>query len=77
MSSQQTNVLPYRTNVSGVIETGYLWQGDRWQSAPDGIKGHDFSYWQPLTFDSQGKVQGPLQWVDSFTVDVSINNNHH
>jgi len=70
MSSQQTNVLPYKTNQSGSIVMGYLWQGDRWQSAPDGIKGHDFSYWQPLSFDSQGRIQSPLVWVDSFTIDV-------
>jgi len=70
MSSQQTNVLPYKTNASGTIGMGYIWQGDRWQSAPDGIKGHDFSYWQSLSFDSQGNVQGPLTWVDSFTIDV-------
>jgi len=68
MSAQQTNVLPWKS-ADGME---YLWQGDRWQSALDGIKGHDFSYWEPLTFDSSGNVTGPLVWVDSFAIDVEI-----
>eukprot|EP00456_Euglypha_rotunda_P031921 TRINITY_DN24782_c0_g1_i4.p1 TRINITY_DN24782_c0_g1~~TRINITY_DN24782_c0_g1_i4.p1 ORF type:complete len:156 (+),score=29.23 TRINITY_DN24782_c0_g1_i4:3-470(+) len=59
MSSQQTNILPYNT-PNGIQ---YLWQGDHWQSAPDGLKGHDFSYWQPLSFGSDGNVTGPLQQI--------------
>jgi len=63
--SQQTNVLPV-TTPNG---TEYLWQGDRWQSAPDGIKGHDFSYWGPLQFDKDGNV-APLAFQNQFTIDV-------
>lgn len=29
----------------------YIWSGDRWGSAPDGLKSHDLQYWQPLSFD--------------------------
>jgi len=68
MSSQQTNVLPYKSNTG----LQFLWQGDRWQSAPDGLKGHDFSYWGPLSFDAKGNVTGPLSFVDTFTIDVEI-----
>ncbi len=25
--------------------TEYIWTGDRWQQAPDGIKGHDPQFW--------------------------------
>eukprot|EP00039_Didymoeca_costata_P003485 m.68002 g.68002 ORF g.68002 m.68002 type:complete len:412 (+) comp11929_c0_seq2:48-1283(+) len=28
----------------------YVWTGDRWKSTPDGEKGHDFQFWQPLQF---------------------------
>lgn len=30
--------------------TAFVWTGDRWKSTPDGQKGHDFQYWQPLNF---------------------------
>lgn len=32
----------------------YVLYGDRYQSAPDGIKGHDFAYMTPLAFDASG-----------------------
>jgi len=45
-------------------QTGAVWFtgadfvlfGDRWQSAPDHIKAHDFSYMAPLSFNSNGTV---------------------
>jgi hypothetical protein len=36
--------------------TMYLWMGDRWQSCPDGSKGHDFQYWEPLEFTNDGRI---------------------
>lgn len=63
--AQQTNVLEYDSPTG----KQFLWQGDRWQSAPDGIKGHDFSYWGPFNFDSQGTPQ-PISWVNQFTINV-------
>ncbi len=33
-----------------------VWMGDRWQHAPDGIKGHDPTYFEPLQFDSDGTI---------------------
>lgn len=36
--------------ISG--EEVYVWTGDRWKSTPDGQKGHDFQFWQPLNFST-------------------------
>ena len=44
----------------------YLWMGDRWDSSLDGISGHDFEYWQPLSFDDNGmieKLRNQDDWV--------------
>ncbi|KAH3743020.1 glycosyl family 43 [Pelomyxa schiedti] len=76
-----SHVIPAQQN--GFIKiTGYeedqskitwVWTGDLWGSAPDGLKGHDFQYWQPVTFDDS--VVPPklsmLSWVDEFTIDVA------
>ena len=43
--------------------------GDRWQSSPDGIKGHDATYFFPLSFNSDGNVTD-MQIVDSFEIDI-------
>ena len=32
-------------------EDTLVWQGQRWQSAPDRVKDHDFATWLPLEFD--------------------------
>lgn len=34
----------------------YLWMADRWGSSPDGIKGHDFQFWNRLDFNSDGTI---------------------
>ena len=70
--AQQFNVLQYRTSESGGY--GYLWQGDKWQSSPDGAKGHDFTYWTPMSFDQDGNVQY-MNYTANFTIDV-ISYNH-
>jgi hypothetical protein len=56
----------------------YLWTGDRWQSAPDGLKDHDWQTWLPLEFTDAGAQQQPgaamikqMVWRDSFTIDVA------
>jgi len=61
---QQTNIAPFVT-ADGVE---YMWQGDRWQSSPDGEKGHDFSYWGPLTW-SNTSIQA-LDFLNSFTLNM-------
>jgi hypothetical protein len=35
----------------------FIWMADLWESAPDGIKGHDLQYWSsPLSFDDHGDI---------------------
>lgn len=63
--SQQNYVVEVQTATG--IE--YVWTGDRWQQAPDGIKGHDPQFWAPLSFDEQGYINR-VRWVDQFTMDV-------
>ena len=49
----------WKAQTGAVWYTGVDWvlYGDRWQSAPDDIKAHDFSYWTPLVFRNDGSVQ--------------------
>lgn len=70
-----TDLSSTRSQQNFVIEvptaTGleYVWTGDRWQQAPDGIKGHDPQFWVPLKFAADGSI-ARIEWVDSFTLDV-------
>lgn len=66
-SSQQTATvsLDGRTDAGATV----VWVGDRWQSAPDGLKGHDFTFWEPLSFDAGGNITH-MQWVDNFTLPL-------
>lgn len=47
----------------------YLWMGDRWQSCPDGIKGHDFQFWAPLEFSGDGQIL-PLKGLAYFQLNL-------
>lgn len=47
----------------------YVLLGDRWQTAPDGVKGHDFQYWTPLEFNSSGDIL-LLKWLDQWTIKL-------
>jgi hypothetical protein len=47
----------------------YIWTGDRWQQAPDGIKGHDPQTWLPLKFNPDGSIQF-ISWIDKFEIDI-------
>jgi hypothetical protein len=42
--------------------SAFIWMADRWQSTPDGIKGHDFQFWAPLEFSPEGDIL-PLKFV--------------
>ena len=68
--AQQYNILKYKT--SGAENYGYLWQGNKWQSSPDGAKGHDFTYWSPMSFDQDGNVKY-MNYSASFIIDVLSN----
>eukprot|EP00051_Salpingoeca_urceolata_P027193 m.480382 g.480382 ORF g.480382 m.480382 type:complete len:366 (+) comp21810_c0_seq1:160-1257(+) len=60
----------FQVQTSGGAE--WLWTGDRWQSAADKIKAHDFQYWTPLMFNDSATVPtiAKLQWIDSFTLEI-------
>jgi hypothetical protein len=75
--AQQRSILRY-PHPRGLItpartdEPLLLWQGNRWQSAPDGKKDHDFATWLPLAFDqaTASKPALPVQlvWQDEFKI---------
>jgi len=65
--AQQNYIIQVDTSTGG---KEYVYTGDRWEQAPDGIKGHDPQYWYPLKFNADGSIQ-PVTWVDSFTLDVA------
>ena len=51
----------------GVEQVMYI--GDRWQSAPDRLKAHDFTVWAPVVFDAAGNATtGGFE--DEFTLSV-------
>jgi len=57
VAAQQTWVAKFPI-ADGAI---YIWMGDRWDSRPDGIKGHDFQFWSPpLEFSTNGDIM-PLK----------------
>ena len=64
--SQQTDIFAY-TDSHG--DKQFMYVGDHWQSAPDGLKSHDFTVWAPLLFAADGNVTSP-GFLSSFTVDV-------
>ena len=65
--AQQNSV--WLVDTPGGVE--FLWVGDRWQQAPDGVKGHDPQTVLRLSFDDAngGQVRF-VDWVDSFELDV-------
>ena len=69
--------LPPQAQQNFVIEvplvdgsTALVWTGDRWQQSPDGTYQQQPQTWLPLTFE--GDAIRPLQWVDSFTLDIEV-----
>ena len=66
----QQNYIAQIQDANG--ETQYIWTGDRWKSAEDGLKGHDFQYWQVLSFNDsvQPPVIHKLSWQE--TIQISI-----
>ena len=62
---------PWHHNALTLSPCSPTWcAGDRWQQAPDGIKGHEGQYWTPLQFDSIGRI-APVRWLDTFTLNLS------
>ena len=53
------------------LEPTFVYTGDRWDSAPDRQKSHDFQYWQPLVWNACSPPSiAPLHWIDSFTLNL-------
>jgi hypothetical protein len=44
-------------------------KGIRYGSAPDGLKCHEYQYWDALEFDSAGHAK-PLHYKVNFTLDL-------
>jgi hypothetical protein len=62
--AQQTYVMELQT-LKG---KQWIWMGDLWGSASDGIKGHDYQFWSlPLQFYQNGTIQS-LKWSDGFII---------
>ena len=54
-------------------DADYLYTGDLWSSAPDGLKSHDLQYWSPpLEFDDsvQPPTIKPMTFVTNFTLSL-------
>lgn len=66
LSAQSTDLFSYD---SGGGALAYMYVGDAWQSAPDGVKGHDFTRWLPLEFDTNGTIR-PLRNVATFNITL-------
>ena len=47
----------------------FIWMADRWQSAPDGIKGHDFQFWSaPLKFNPYNDTILPIENIGRWDI---------
>ncbi len=69
--AQQNFVIPILDSSTGTLQ--YIWTGDRWQSAADGLKAHDLQYWYPLQWvnNSEG-IPVPQQMVWKDTIIFSV-----
>jgi len=66
-ASQQNGIWLVDT-ADGTVE--YLWVGDNWQQAPDGVKGHDPQTVLRLQFDDATGAVAFVNWTPSFQLDV-------
>ena len=67
LRSQSTDIFGY---IDSKGETQFMYIGDHWQSAPDGLKSHDFTVWAPLVFSADGLNVTTVGFQDQFSVDV-------
>jgi hypothetical protein len=53
-------------------EPTLVWAADRWLSAPDLVKAHDFQYWAPLVWNASTTPRTPqqLSWAEGFSLEV-------
>ena len=64
--AQQFGVFPIQESGNA---TAYLYVGIRYGSAPDGMKCHEFQYWDRLEFDAKGHVL-PMHFRDHISFDL-------
>ncbi|GMH99048.1 hypothetical protein TrVE_jg12855 [Triparma verrucosa] len=57
------HVIPAQANYVFEVDGKFIYTGDLWTSAPDGLKSHDVQYWGELKFNDEGKVQ-VMEFVD-------------
>ena len=56
-------------------EPAFIWMADRWQSAPDGVKGHDLQFWSaPLKFNPDNGTILPVENVPRWRITWSWGN---
>ena len=68
IAAQQTHIARLPTAHG----TEYIWMGDRWQSTPDKVKGHDFQFWSsPLKFDDDGNI-AKLTREDEWSIELKL-----
>ncbi len=65
--AQQTDITSY---IDADGQRQFIWIGDRWQQAPDGIKGHDPTYWGPLRFSPGGDAVLFMSFLNNFTISI-------
>jgi hypothetical protein len=70
LKSQATDVFAYRDGQSGAER--FLYIGDRWQSAADGEKGHDFTVFAPLVETSDKSSFTTAGFQDEFSIDLVV-----
>lgn len=61
------------TSLNSTSAATLIFVSDRWMSAPDNEKGHDFQFWAPLHFDHSVSppLPRPLHWIDTFDLDIN------
>ena len=67
LHSQSTDIFRY---VDAAGKEQFMYIGDHWQSAPDRIKGHDFTVWAQLQFSPDGLQVTTAGFQDTFNVSV-------
>jgi hypothetical protein len=66
ISAQQTDIFEW---IDSNGDPQFMYIGDRWQSAPDGLKAHDFTFWSPLNFTADGNITA-MQDVSDFVINI-------
>ena len=64
--AQQFGVAAVPTAAGGIVP---VYVGQRFGSADDGVKCHDYQFWAPLSVGANGTVS-EVAWIDEFTLDV-------